>query len=55
MIFLINKVSPPLPYLKRKVKIGNGQVIISHPLDYEKERNMVESDPNFIDGWSFVK
>ena len=49
------KISPPLPYLKRKVKIGNGQIIINHPMDYEKERYMVESDPNFIDGWSFIK
>lgn len=52
---VINKrLDPPLPYLKRKVKKGNGQVIISHPLDFEKERMIVQSDPNFIDGWSFV-
>lgn len=48
------KLDPPLPYLKRKVKKGNGQIIISHPLDFEKERMIVQSDPNFIDGWSFI-
>jgi len=48
------KLEPPLPYLKRKVKVGNGQVIISDPLDFDKERMMVENDDNFINGWSFI-
>lgn len=48
------KLDPPLPYLKRKVKKGNGQIIISHPLDFKKERMIVQDDPNFIDGWSFI-
>ena len=52
---VINKrLDPPLPYLKRKVKKGDGQLIISHPLNFEKERKIVQNDPNFIDGWSFI-
>jgi serine/threonine protein kinase len=49
------KLDPPLPYLKRKVKKGEGQIIIEHPLDFDKNKTNLESDPNYIPGWSFVQ
>jgi serine/threonine protein kinase len=49
------KVEPPIPYLKRKVKKGDGQVIIEVPDDLHKERRQLEEDQNFISGWSFIK
>lgn len=49
------KIDPPIPYLKRKVKKGNGQIIIEKPDDVERERMMLVQDPNFISGWSFVR
>jgi len=49
------KVEPPFPYLKRKVKKGDGQIIIEVPDDLYKERKELEEDQNFINGWSFVK
>jgi hypothetical protein len=52
---LDKKVDPPIPYLKRKVKKGDGQIIIQKPDNIEKERSLLEQDPNFISGWSFVK
>lgn len=48
------KFEPPIPYLKRKVEKGNGQIIIQKPDDAERERLLLEQDPNFITGWSFI-
>ena len=48
------RINPPMPYLKRKVTKGNGQLIIERPDDMEKERLQLEQDPNFISGWSFI-
>ena len=48
-------VEPPIPYLKRKVKKGDGQVIIEVPENIVEERRQLVADENFITGWSFVK
>jgi len=49
------KIDPPYPYFKRKVKKGDGQIIIDAPQDILLERKLLQEDTNFLTGWSFVK
>lgn len=51
---LNKKLEPPTPYLKRKVKMGKGQIIINEPEDPLAERKQLVRDENFISGWSFA-